>query len=350
MRKINIGIIGCGYWGPNFVRNFNSMGNVNVLYASDLHQNRLDHINELYPHIKTTQNYNKILNDKNIDAVIISTPAVTHYKLTRDALICEKHVLVEKPIAYEMNQAKELINLAEFKKKILMVGHTFKFNPGVNKLKWLIQNNKLGKIYYIYSRRTNLGPLRKDVNALWDLAPHDISILNYILGKFPVAVSARGEKFLAHNLEDVCFATLDYPDHILAHVQVSWLDPKKTREIVIVGSRRMAVFDDLNSETPVIVYDKSVMENKFRQNYDTFEEFQMIINNGKARALRVKQQEPLKVECRHFVECIRRQRPALTDGKDGMEVLKVLIGMQHSLEHKGCKVKLKNSKAIRKKG
>jgi len=335
MKEINIGIIGCGYWGPNFIRNFGKIEGVNAKYVCDLHANRLSHIKGLYPDVLTTQNYTRILNDKDIDAVVVSTPVNTHYRLARESLLHNKHVLVEKPITDNINEAKVLIKLARRKKRILMVGHTFKFNPGVNKLKWLIDNNKLGKIYYIYSRRTNLGPLRKDVNAVWDLAPHDISILNYILSNSPLSVTARGEKYLPHNLEDVCFITLDYPGRVLAHVQVSWLDPKKIREIVVVGSSKMAVFDDLNLDFPVTIYDKRIMKKKFRQTYDSFEEFQMIIKNGKADTPKIKKEEPLYIECRHFVECIRKKRNPLTDGRDGLEVLKVLIGIQHSLEHNG---------------
>lgn len=335
IKKINIGIVGCGYWGPNFVRNFNQIKGVAVKYVCDLSPERLSHIKKLYPDIITTKDYLSVLNDKDIAGVIVATPASRHYKIAREALLRGKNILVEKPISMDMNEARKMIKLASAKKKILMVGHTFKFNPSVIKLRGLIKSGSLGKIYYIYSRRTNLGPLRKDANAIWDLAPHDISIMSFIIGKDPLSVSAQGAKYLPHNLEDVAFISLNYPGKILVHIHVSWLDPKKTREIVVVGSKKMAVFDDLNTESPICVYDKSVMKKRFRQDYDSFAEFQMIIKNGKVNTPQIKKIEPLSAECSHFIECIRKNKAPLTDGKDGLEVLKVLAGIHRSLSSNG---------------
>jgi len=341
MRQVNIGIIGCGYWGPNFVRNFTKITGVKVKYVCDLSSARLIHMKQLYKKIVTTRDYLQILRDEDIDAVVIAVPAAKHFTLVKKALEYNKHVLVEKPIATKVSDAKEIIHLAKLRKKILMVGHTFKFNPGVNKLKWLVQKNKLGRIYYIYSRRTNLGPLRRDVNALWDLAPHDISILNYVINDTPLAVTAKGERYLPHKLEDICFSTLTYPNRILANVHVSWLDPKKVRETIIVGSKKMAIFDDLNVNSPVSVYDKSVVKKRFKQSYDSFKEFQMIIKDGKVDFPKIRQQEPLLVECRHFIDCVKNNIKPLTDGNDGLEVLKVLIGIQKSLKNNGAQVKLR---------
>ncbi len=340
MKNIGIGIIGCGYWGPNFVRNFNQIEGVSVKYACDLSAERLAHIKGLYPEIITTKDHLSLLKDNDICGIVVATPASKHYKVARDALLYGKNILVEKPIAMDIGEAKKLIKLASEKKKILMVGHTFKFNPSVVKMRELIKSGALGKIYYIYSRRTNLGPLRRDANAIWDLAPHDISIVNYILGKDPLSVSAQGAKYLPHNLEDVAFISIKYPQDILMHIHVSWLDPKKTRELVVVGSRKMAVFDDLNAENPISVYDKSVMKKRFKQEYDSFEEFQMIIMNGSVDHPKVKKGEPLNIECRHFIECIRSNNPPLTDGKDGLEVLKVLAGIHQSLADNGKYYKL----------
>lgn len=335
-KKINIGIIGCGHWGPNFVRNFNGIKDTSVKYACDLNPDRLSHIRELYPSVITIRDYAHILNDPDIDAVVIATPANTHYRLSKESLLHNKNVLVEKPISLKINEAKELINAAKHNKKILMVGHTFKFNPGINKLRWLIQTQRLGKIFYIYSRRTNLGPLRRDVNAMWDLAPHDISIISYLLNSQPIDVTARGKKFLEHNLEDVIFMTLTYPRNVFVHVHVSWLDPRKVREIIVVGSKKMAIFDDLDTQTPVKVYDKTVVRKHFRQDYDSFEEFQMIIKDGKKSIPCVHFKEPLAIECGHFVDCIKRNITPLTDGKDGLSVLKVLIAIQKSLLNNGA--------------
>lgn len=342
MKKINIGIIGCGHWGPNFVRNFNRIKDTFVKYACDLNPDRLSHIRELYPSVITIRDYAHILNDPDINAVVIATPANTHYRLSKESLLHNKNVLVEKPIALEINEAKELINAAKHNKKILMVGHTFKFNPGIRKLKWLMDNNKLGKICYIYSRRTNLGPLRKDINVIWDLAPHDISIFNYLLNGAPLSVMARGEKYLPHNLEDICFITLTFPNNVLVHIHVSWLDPKKVREIIVVGNKKMAIFDDLNINAQISIYDKRVISKSFKQDYDSFREFQMIIKDGKVSTPKIKKEEPLNVECRHFIDCIRKKKIPLTDGRDGLEVVKVLIGIQKSLSNKGMPVALNN--------
>jgi len=312
-----------------------------VKIVCDLSIERLRHLKKLYPDMRTTQNYLDILEDKDIKAVVIATPANTHYRLAKAALLSGKHVLVEKPIAIRTSDAKDLIRIARIKKRVLMVGHTFKFNPGIKALKELIKNRKLGEIYYIYSRRTNLGPLRKDVNAMWDLAPHDISIISYLLNSQPQDVTARGKKFLAHNLEDVVFMTLTYPRKIFVHVQVSWLDPRKVREIIVVGSKRMAVFDDLNASEPIKVYDKSVAKKHFKQDYRSFREFRMIIKEGKTYSPHVISREPLRVECQHFIACIRKNKKPFTDGKDGLSVLSVMEALQKSLNRDGALVQLR---------
>jgi len=340
MRNVQIGILGCGYWGPNFVRNFNQINGCSVKYACDLSRERLLHMKNLYPQIMVTRDYKKVLRDNEITAVIVATSATKHFIIAKEALLSGKHVLVEKPITTDLGEAQELIDIAKRKNLKLMVGHTFKFNPGVRKLKALLDASSLGKVFYIYSRRTNLGPLRKDVNAMWDLAPHDISIMNYLLGGNPLAAQAQGERYLAHNLEDVSFITLFYPSKVLAHIHVGWLDPKKNREIVIVGSKRMAIFDDLDAKNPVTVYDKRVMKKIFKQEYESFREFQMIIKNGKAVVPKVKQAEPLKLECEHFIDCIRRNKKPFTDGRDGLEVLRVLKAIDKSLNQGNTKVKI----------
>lgn len=340
-KKINIGIIGCGYWGPNFIRNFRSLNGVYIKYACDFNPERLKHIHSLYPGIITINDHRAVVKDRQINAVIVATSATQHYELVKEALLNNKHVLVEKPIATKIDEAKELIGIAEKNGNILMVSHTFKFNPAVIKLREIIKSGSLGKIYYIYSRRTNLGPIRKDVNAMWDLAPHDISIINYLLDDTPLYVQAQGEKYLPHNLEDVSFITLTFPKKVLAHIQVSWLDPRKTREMVVVGDKKMAIFDDLNPQAPITIYDKSIMTKKFRQEYDSFQEFQMIIKNGKAQIPKIKLEEPLRIECRHFLDCIRENMTPLTDGRDGLEVLRVLLAIQESLVKKSAKISLK---------
>lgn len=340
MKKINVGIIGCGYWGPNFVRNFAQMKGVAVKYVCDLDRNRMAHIKKSYPEIKTTQNYFDIINDQEVNAVVVATAANAHYRIAKDALLNDLNILVEKPIATNIKEAEELVEIAKQRNKILMVGHTFEYNPGIRKLKEIVDSGQLGRIYYLYSRRTNLGPIRKDVNAMWDLAPHDISIFNYLLGVLPLSVRASGERYLAHDLYDVCFISLDFPDNVLAHLHVSWLDPKKVREIVVVGSKKMAFFDDLNINTPISVYDKSAVKKRFKQEYDSFEEFQMIVKNGSVRTPKIKKAEPLKLECRHFIDCIQKRSACLTDGQDGLAVLGVLTAIEKSLSKDGIKCSL----------
>ncbi len=341
---IKIAVIGCGHWGPNFVRNFSQLKGVCVKYACDLDHRKLTGIQKNYPDIITTNNFLRVLKDKDVEAVVIVTPAVTHYKLTKQALLRKKHVLVEKPIAKTTKQAQQLINIARSKKRVLMVGHIFKFNSGICKLKSLIKAKKLGRIYYIYSRRTNLGPLRKDVNSMWDLALHDVYIISYLLGSQPLDVTARGKRFLSHGFEDVSFMTMTYPKNMFAHVHVSWLDPRKVRDITVVGDKQMAVFDDLAGNKPIKIYDKSVIKKCFKQDYNTFKEFQMITREGKVYCPRVGHKEPLKKECSHFIQCIRGKTKPLTDGRDGLSVLRVMVGLEESLKKDGKLVKLKRSK------
>ncbi len=338
MKKINIGIIGCGHWGPNYVRNLSQINDVSVKYACDIHKGRLKLIKSHHPEIITTLNYQEILDDKTIDAVVVATNASSHYALVKDSLLHNKHVLVEKPFVLEIQEGWRLVELAERMGKKIMVAHTFLFNPGIRKLKDLIKNKSLGKIYYLHSKRTNLGPVRKDASALWDLAPHDISIFQYLMGLKPTEVFARGSDYLLKGKEDVVFITLTYPHNIIANVHVSWLDPRKVREITVVGDRKMAAFDDLNLKQPIHLYDKRVMKKKYKQDYGTFEEFQMIIRDGKVTTPKVKREEPLKLECEHFIDCLRRNKKPLTDGKDGLEVLTILSGIQKSLNKKGTLV------------
>ena len=333
---INIGIIGCGHWGPNFIRNFSEIEGTYVKYVCDLHKHRLSHIKTLFPGLSTTHDYLKILKDKDIEAVVIATPSFTHYKLAKKALSYNKHILVEKPIALNIKEAKELTDMAKDKKRVLLVGHTFMYNPAINKIREIIKKGKLGKIYYLHSKRTNLGPLRQDVSAMWDLAPHDISIFSYLLDAKPIEVIAKGQDYLQKSKEDVAFITLTYPKRIIANIHVSWLDPRKVRETTIVGTRKMLLFDDLHQKEPIKIYDKRVMKKKYKYDYDTFREFQMIIKDGeKLEAPKIKPEEPLKIECRHFLRCIHSGLSPLTGGENGCEVVKVLQAVQKSLKENG---------------
>ncbi len=338
--KINIGIIGCGHWGPNFIRNFSQLPGSRVWGVCDLDRKKLNHIRRLYPRVKTFADYKKILDSVYVDAVVISTPAITHYALTKEALNKGKHVLVEKPMSLNIKEAQELIVLSRDKKRILMVGHTFLYNSGINKLKELIKNKTLGRVYYLHSKRTNLGPLRKDVSAMWDLAPHDIAIFCYLLDEMPLEIIARGQDYLQKGKEDITFITLTYPDKIIVNIHVSWLDPRKVREITVVGSKKMAVFDDLNTNEPVRLYDKRVIMKKYKHDYDSFKEFQMLIREGEVIIPKISLEEPLKSECRNFLECVQKNAVPLSDGVNGLRVLRILTAIQESLDKKGKPVKL----------
>lgn len=343
MKKINIAIIGCGHWGPNFIRNFSQMPGVRVAGICDYSSDRLAHFKALYGKgLQSYSNYRSLLNKNDLDAVIVSTPATTHYKITKDALEAGKHVLVEKPLSTNSRDAEELVRVADKSRKIMMVGHTFLFNPAVNKIREILQKRQLGKIYYIHSRRTNLGPLRKDVDAIWDLSPHDISIINYLLDGLPVEVSAQSQRFLSHSLDDVGFITLKYPKDILAHIHVSWLDPKKIRETTIIGSKKMLVYDDISVEEPIRVYDKKVMRKKYEKAYNSFEEFQLIIRDGRMSVPKVKAEEPLKKECQHFIDCVREDRRPLSDSYEGLNIVRILEEIdKSSSEARGNGVKIK---------
>jgi len=326
MRKVNLAIIGLGHWGPNFVRIFSQMPEVNLKGICDIDENKLRQIKDTYKYnkLKTSADFRGILEDNELDAVVISTPASTHYKIAKEALERNKHILVEKPLALNIEDAKELISLSKRHKKILMVGHTFLYNPAVRKIKEIIERNELGRIYYIHCRRTNLGPIRKDVNAIWDLAPHDISIINYLLEENPEVVSAYAQRFLAHKLEDVGFIILRYPKNILAHIHVSWLDPKKIREMTIIGSKKMLVYDDTNITEPIRIYDKGVMQERYEKPYYSFEDFQSIIRDGEVTIPKVEIAEPLKLECQEFMDCILNNKECLSNGEIGLEIVKIL--------------------------
>jgi predicted dehydrogenase len=340
MEKIRIGIIGCGHWGPNFVRNFSQMPEVEICGVCDLSQERLASIRNLHKGTKTYTDYGAFLRKAKLDAVVISTPAATHFAVAREALARNLHILVEKPLSVNAGQAEKLVKMAGDAGKVFMVGHTFLYNPAVKKIKAIIASKELGKIYYIHTRRTNLGPLRKDVNAIWDLSPHDISIINYVLGQLPGEVSAYGQRFLSHGLEDVGFITLKYPKEVLAHIHVSWLDPKKIREMTIIGSKKMLVYEDTDINEPIKLYDKSVMKKRYEKEYRTFRDFQLIIKNGEINALKVDMQEPLRIECRHFVDCIVHHRRPLTTAEDGLNIVKILEAIDGSLASHNAKVKI----------
>lgn len=322
---IRIGIIGCNYWGPNIVRNFHTLKSCQVETVADLVSENLKKIKKLYPEIKTTQNYKDILKDSQIEAVGVVTPAATHYSLIKECLSAEKHVFTEKPLALKVSQGKELIALAKRKRKVLMVGHTFEYSPPVRKMREILKRRELGKPLFIYSKRLSLGPIRSDVNVLWDFAFHDISILTYLLEKEPVWVSARGKYVLRKGIADFGFIELKFPNNITAQISVSWFYPKKERETVIIGSKKMLVYDDTNSKRPLAIYHHQ------GSNW---------LVKPKASFPKVKREEPLRIECQHFISCIRKKKIPLTDGQRGLKIITILAAVQKSLDSNSRLIKI----------
>ena len=331
VKTITVGVVGCGYWGPKLIRNFQSIPGADLQLVADLRQERLDHVKGLYPSVKTTTDYAHLL-DEPIDAVALATPVTTHFRMARQALLHNKHVLVEKPLTRSSSEAQELISLAQQRQRVLMVGHTFEYNPAVDYLKEFIAKGSLGKVYYINATRVNLGIFQKDINVIWDLAPHDISILLYILGMKPSQVSARGAAYVQPRIEDVAYVTLSFPTGIMADIRVSWLDPCKIRRITVVGSRKMVVYDDVESTEKIKIYDKGVDAPPYS---DTLEEFRLSYRTGDITTPAISNAEPLQLECEHFLDCIRHGRVPRSDGKVGLQVVKVLEEAQSSLENGG---------------
>jgi len=305
--------------------------------CADISEDRLKNVKKLFPHVQTTTDYKEILKSKDVDAVCIATPTATHYDLSKEALEHNKHVLCEKPLALTPEECLELKQLAQKQKKFLMVGHIFIFNEGIIRLKEYVQAGELGHIYYAHSERTNLGPFRYDVNAMWDLAPHEISIFNYLFDALPVSVSARGQRYLGTNLEDLAFATLEYPNKILVNIHVSWLDPKKVRQITIVGDKKMIVWDDLDNLGPIRLYDKHV--ERTATFYESYGEFQLLSKEGSITIPKVGINEPLKNQGQYFIGCLENNKPpTLADAQCGHDVVKILCAIQNSIEQKGSLV------------
>jgi len=339
--KINMAVIGCGYWGPNLIKNFNQITSCSISMCCDLIESRLERMRKLYPHIRTTKNYMEVLNDPEIDAVAIATPVLTHFDLGRQSLLHGKHVLMEKPLAPSSSQCLELIRLSEEQQKVLMVGHTFVYTAAVNKIKEIIESGEIGEILYITSTRVNLGLFQPDINVILDLAPHDISIIIYILGVEPDLVNAQGKSHYQTGIEDVASITLNFPNGTIAFIHNSWLDPNKIRRITIVGSKKMLVYDDVNPQEKIKIYDKGVKAPSY---YNNFGEFQFSYRYGDIYSPRLEDYEPLHKEARHFLECIRKNKRPISDGYSGLRVVSVLEAANRSLRDSGKSVPVSKSK------
>ncbi len=334
---VRIGVIGLGYWGPNLVRNFANIPDSQVTALCDLDSKRLKHSGSRYPHIHMTNNTEEILNREIIDAVVIATPTKTHYSLAKRALEQGLHTFVEKPLATSPAECEDLIRLAQQKGLILFVGHVFLYTAAVTELKKLITNGQLGDLCYISSSRLNLGPIRQDVNALWDLAPHDISIILALVGASPITVNCQGYAYLNQGIHDVCTLEICFENNNWATIHVSWLDPNKRRLMTIVGSKKMAIYDDVEPLEKVKIYNKTIVAPKYS---DTFGEFQFSYRYGATYSPWLDEIEPLKAECEHFVDCVQQLKKPRTDGQDGLEVVKVLAAADQSLHNGGGSIEL----------
>jgi len=332
----HIAIIGCGYWGINYVRVFSELPNCHVVVVCDASEERLRALRERFPLLGTTTSLEEVLESKWVDAVVIATPATTHFEIAQQCLRAGKHVLVEKPLATSVSDCEALVQDAEQQDRILMVGHTFLYNAGIRKVKEALTSESIGRIYYLHATRTNMGPIRNDVNALWDLAAHDVAIFQYLLDARPLCVSAVGTRALGNGRHDVVFATLTYGNGVIANIHVSWVDPNKVRQIAVVGSRSRIVFDDLNNAERVRIFEKGVAPSEMEAG--NFGEFRLLVHDGDIISPRVDASEPLKVECQHFLDCLEQHQSPLTDGINGLEVVRVLGAIDQSIQSGGAPI------------
>ncbi len=332
MTPVRLAVIGCGYWGPNLIRNFVAIPDCDLVGVADLRRERLEHIQRLYPGVHVTEDYHELF-AMGLDAVAVATPPASHFPITREALQHGLHALVEKPLTLSASHAQALVDLADECGLKLMVGHTFEYNPAVRKAKEIIDSGELGKIYYIDAVRVNLGLFQNDLNVIWDLAPHDISIARYLLGQDPLAVSASGGDFIFRDKHDVAYIALHFADGVMAHIQVSWLNPNKVRRTTIVGSKKMLVYDDVEPLEKIRIYDKGVERPPYT---DTFDDFQCSYRYGDIVTPYISRAEPLRTQCQHFIDCVLgRERQPQSDGRVGLRVVQILEAADRSLLNGG---------------
>lgn len=337
-KTVNIGVIGTGYWGPNHVRVFNNLVESRVVGVADLDQTRLERIRFSHPSVRTTQDYRTLLEDPQIQAIVIATPTTTHYSLVKEAILAGKHVLCEKPLCSHIEQANELVELAKTHQRQVVVGHVFLFNAGIIKLKELVEASELGRLHYLSATRTNLGPIRNDVNAAYDLATHDIAIFNWLVGMTPTLVSATGAAFVQPTIEDIAFISLRYANGVMANIIASWLDPKKVRQITVVGSQRMATWDDLQPATPVAIYDKGVQTS---QEYSDYGEFlRLSMWDGDVRMPKIRVEEPLKLQALDFIRSIHTGEESRSNATFALGVIRTLEAIERSIKSNGQPVEV----------
>lgn len=335
--KLKMAVVGCGYWGPNLVRNFDALAGSEVRAVCDASEERREHMVELYPALQTYADFDEMLGREELDAVAVATPIRTHYALAKKALEAGKHVFVEKPLAPSVEECQDLIDIARSRDLTLMVGHTFIYSPPVRFMREKIRSGELGDIHYISSARLNLGLFQKDINVTWDLAPHDLSIILYLMGSQPTAVNCQGQAHVTPGLEDVTSMSLDFANGTFVTIQSSWLHPNKVRNMTIVGSRRMIVYDDIEPMEKIKIYDKRV---EAPPHYDTFGEFQYSYHYGDMQAPYIRQVETLKVLAQHFLDCISTDVRCESGGPEGLEVVRLLAAASDSLKCGGRRIEI----------
>jgi predicted dehydrogenase len=336
-KLIGIGVVGAGYWGPKHIRNFNELPGAEVAMVADASEARLAAIRAQFSGIHTTTDFQELLASPNIDAVVIATPVSTHAHLAGQALRAGKHVLVEKPLAASSQECRRLIQLAAEAGVVLMVGHTFLYNPAVLMLRDIVMSGELGEVYYAHAQRLNLGLFQRDINVLWDLAPHDLSIMMYVLGMDPIAVAARGRAHVRAGIEDTAYMDIMFPNNVSAFVHASWLDPNKVRRMTLVGSKKMVIYDDTEALEKIQLYDRGV---DVSPRTEQSSEFQLSYRHGDMVIPAVPGYEPLRLECEHFLECISTGTMPRTDGAQGLNVVQTLEMADLSLASGGVMVPL----------
>ncbi len=335
---INVGIVGLGYWGPNLMRVLSRLPRVRLKYGCDLDEGRRSKQARLYPGTLFTGDFEELLSDDELDAVVVASPSPTHAGLARQVLLADKDVFVEKPLALSPGDAEQLVKLATERSRILMVGHLLEYHPAVSRLKALVSSGELGEVFYVYAHRLNLGIIRQDENALWSLGPHDLSVAMYLFDQEPVEAQASGHSYLRNGVEDVVFATLRFGDGKVAHFHMSWLDPHKERKITVVGSEKMAVFDDMSRDEKLKLYDKGVQ----KPEYESYGEY-INLRFGDVVIPHLPNDEPLKLECEHFLQCLVERKQPTSDGRDGLRVVRALDALQCSLDAGGQSVQLRGT-------
>ncbi|HEY5530366.1 MAG TPA: Gfo/Idh/MocA family oxidoreductase [Candidatus Anoxymicrobiaceae bacterium] len=334
--KVTIGLIGYGYWGPNLCRNFLGLPGARLEYVCDSSDDKLREAADKCPGAKFVKDPAEVLADESVDAVVVASSAVTHHQLALEAMRAGKHVFVEKPMSLEVAQGQELVDASEELGKVLMVGHLLIYHPAVDFLKAYVESGELGDILYIYSHRLNLGRLRHDENCLWSLAPHDISLMLFLLDSEPVTVVASGASYLRDGLEDVVFCSMQFPGGQMGNCHVSWLDPHKIRKFTIVGTEKMAVFDDMSEDEKIKIFDKRVYRPGGMLEYGK----ELYLHVGEESVPDIAMQEPLRRECQHFIDCVRDGVTPRSDGVQGLQVLKVLTAASESLAAGGVPVRI----------